>query len=617
MSRSIRSMLAILVVVAMLPMPVAAQTAQQNLQSTKKGKAAPAKQTPPQAAAKPSLDGIDAFVEEQMKQWKVPGLGLAVVQDGKVILSKGYGFRDVEKKLAVTPKTLFAIGSITKSFTVTSLGMLVDDGKLDWDKPVREYLPRFRLNDTVAGERMTPRDLVTHRSGLPRHDALWYNSPLSRGEIFERLRYLEPSKDFRQLYQYNNLMFMTAGILAQEVSGMKWEDLMRKRVFGPLGMASTNMSVNDSQKSDDFAQPYEEAKDEIKKVPFRNIDQVGPAGSINSNIEDMTRYLMMHMNQGKVEGKQFLSEGNAAQMQSPQMVIPGALTYKEVGHASYGMAFLIGAYRGHKMVQHGGAIDGFRAMLAFLPQDNIGLVVLTNSSASAFLNVMMYNVFDRLLGLDQVGWSQRFQEREKKQKESAEEAKKKGYTAGRPGTQPSHELKEYAGDYDHPGYGILQISMADNTLKLTYNNITSPLKHYHYDIFEVPEDPLDPFEGTKISFFTNIKGDIGSLSLPIEPAVKEVVFTRKGEKLNKQVLESLVGQYQLGPTTVTITMKGEETLTITTPGNPTFDLIPTRGLAFDVKGRPGFSIEFKKDASGAVNEAVFTVPGGTSVAKRI
>src|SRR6266567_9325703 len=226
------------------------------------------------ADTKPGLDGIDAFADQALKDWKCVGFAIAVIQDGKVILSKGYGLRDLKHNQPVTPKTLFAIGSSTKSFTVTSLGVLADQGKLDWDKPLHEYLPDFRLMDQFATERMTPRDLVTHRSGLPRHDLVWYNSPFSRKELFERLRFLEPSKDFRTTFQYQNLMFMTAGYLAARLSDMSWESYVHKVVFDPLGMATSNFSVTDSQKSSDYSLPYTVTKEEIAEIPFRNIDQI-------------------------------------------------------------------------------------------------------------------------------------------------------------------------------------------------------------------------------------------------------------------------------------------------------------------------------------------------------
>jgi CubicO group peptidase (beta-lactamase class C family) len=573
-----------------------------------------------QPAGKPSLEGLDAFIAQTMKDWKVPGLALAVVQDGKVMFSRGYGLRDLDKKLPVTPKTLFAIGSITKSFTVTTLGMLVDEGKLDWDKPVRDYLPGFRLYDPVASDHITPRDLVTHRSGLPRHDLLWYSSNFTRKELVERLRYLEPSKDLRSTFQYNNLMFMTAGYMAGQLLGTTWEEAVRQRVLLPLGMIGSNFSVLDSQKSADFARPYKNAKDEIKEVPFHNIDQIGPAGSINSSIEDMTPYLLFHLNRGKLGSKQILSENNALQMQVPQMVVQGASHFKELGESSYGMGFGISAYRGHKMVEHGGAIDGFTANLAFLPQDNIGVVVLANLDAEKdpLPTILAFNVFDRLLGLDQIPWNQRFLEEEKKGKESEEEAKKKGYTPRKPGTHPAHDLKDYVGDYQNSGYGIVSIALEGNGFKMTLNQLSSPLEHFHYDVFETPENPLNPLEKTKVMFLTNVKGDVDSLSLTLDSNVKDIVFTRLPDKqmFERSFLEPLTGQYALPDTTLTVSLKGEKTLIATLPGQPELELVPTRGTTFDVKGLSGVSIEFKKDASGKVTEAVFYQPGSTIVVKK-
>src|ERR1022692_1349670 len=282
-------------------------------------------------AAKPSLDGLDEFITQTMKDWKVPGLALAVIQGDKVTLIKGYGYRDMEKQLPVTPNTLFAIGSITKSFTVSTLGMEMDEGKVDWDKPVRDYLPAFKMYDPVLTEQMMIRDLITHRSGLPRHDMVWYSSDFSREDIVRRLQYLEPNKPLRSTFQYNNLMFLTAGYIAGLLNGKSWEDTIRERILTPLGMNGTNFSLKDTQSSPDFALPYRKGNDvkaEVKRMPFDeqcpDRCAIGPAGEINSSVADMSRYVLFHLNKGNVEGKALLSENNSIQMQTPQMVIPGA-----------------------------------------------------------------------------------------------------------------------------------------------------------------------------------------------------------------------------------------------------------------------------------------------------
>ncbi len=560
-------------------------------------------------AAAQKLDGFDAFAAQALRDWKCDGFAIAVVQDGKVILSKGYGLRDVKKNLPVTQKTLFAIGSATKSFTVTALGVLVDQGKLDWDKPVRDYLPDFRMWDQFATERMTTRDLVTHRSGLPRHDLMWYNSPFSREQLFERLRYLEPNKDFRTAFQYQNLMFMTAGYLAGHIAGTSWEQLVHNVIFEPLGMTGSNFSVLDSQKSADFSLPYKVANDIVVDVPFRNIDSIGPAGSVNSNLEDMTKYVMMHL----AKGKGVVSATNETQMMIPQMAIQAPSTDKELGDLSYGMGFFVTSYRGHKFVHHGGNIDGFSSLVAFLPQDNIGLVILTNQDSSALPAVVAYNVWDRLMGLDQIDWTTRVKRQRAMTKASEKAAQQQGYTTQKVGTHPSHYLAEYAGEYEHPGYGIVKIEQAGAALKLDYHGLGGVLSHFHYDVFEVPKDELNPFSEEKVQFHTDLAGEIDSLGIPFEATLKDITFVRLGDRkmMQKTFLQPLSGEYQFGPVVAVVALKGDAALTLTMPGQPVYNLVPVRGTKFNIKELNGYSVEFKAD------ELVFYQPSGTfSATKR-
>ncbi len=559
-------------------------------------------------AAAQKLDGFDEFARQELRDWKCDGFAIAIVQDGKVILSKGYGLRDVKKNLPVTEKTLFAIGSSTKSFTVTALGTLVDQGKLDWDKPVRDYLPDFRLWDQFATERMTPRDLVTHRSGLPRHDLMWYSSPFSRQEIFDRLRYLEPNKDFRTTFQYQNLMFMTAGYLGGHVAGTTWEQLVRQSIFEPLGMSSSNFSITEMQKSTDFSRPYQVVNDIPVDMEFRNIDAIGPAGSINSNVEDMTKYVKMHL----AKGKGVVSATNEVQMMIPQMAIAAPSPDKELGDLAYGMGFFVTSYRGHKFVHHGGNIDGFSALVAFLPQDNIGLVILTNQNGSALPAVVAYNVWDRLLGFDQIDWTARVMKQRALTKASEQEAKQKGYTTQRTGTHPSHELAEYAGEYEHPGYGIVKIEQAGTALRIEYHELGGTLSHFHYDVFEVPKDDKNPFSQEKVEFHTNLAGEIDSLGIPFESTLKDITFARLGDRnmTQKTFLQPLTGDFQRGPLTAVVALKGDTALTLAMPGQPVYNLVPVRGMKFNIKELNGYSVEFKGD------DLVFYQPNGTFAATR-
>ncbi len=567
------------------------------------------------------LAGFDEFVAAVMKEDKLPGLAVAVVRDGQVILAKGYGQRNVAENLPVTPQTLFAIGSVTKSFTAAELGMLVDDGKLEWDQPVRRWLPDFQLKDSFATEHMTPRDLVTHRSGMPRHDVLWYGSPLTRRELYGRMRHLEPSKEFRATFQYNNLMFMTAGVLIEQISGTSWENFTRARIFEPLGMAHSNFSVADSVKTSDFALPYELVDQDVKAIPFRNIDAIGPAGSINSSVEDMIRYVQFHIDKGKVGGVQRLSVANAEAMQSPQMVTSGTPPHEELGHASYGLGLTVGSYRGHKLVEHGGGIDGFISKLSFLPNKKIGVIVLTNLSGTPLVSppAITYNLFDRLLGQPPIDWAGRLRGETAKLKAAREAVKKSSSTGRKEGTSPSHAWADYAGNYEHPAYGRVRIElMGSAELTLTANGVTLPAKHFHYDIFELGETTGAALSGMKIAFHYNKQGDIDRVAIPLESSVDDIVFKRIADDTmrKREFIEPLAGPYDLNGKTITVALRGEDTLTLTVPDQPTYTLVPEKELRFGLKEVKGFAVEFKKDEAGKISEVVFHQPNGTFAAKR-
>ena len=473
------------------------------------------------------LNGIEAFVEQVMKEWKVPGIAVAVVKDGKVTYAKGYGNRDVGKGLKVTPDTLFAIGSCSKAFTATALAMLVEEGKLDWDKPLVDYLPDFRLYDSYTTANIRPRDIVTHQSGLPRHDMVWYGSPLSRRELYLRLRYLEPSKPVFSKYQYNNLMFMTAGILVERVSGMPWEEFVRRRILEPLEMKTSNFSVNDSQKTQDFSLPYAEQKGEVKAIPFRNIDAIGPAGSINSSVNEMSQWLLLQLGKGKLNGRQIISEKALAEVHTPQIVAGGDLKYDESFYSTYAMGWAVTSYRGHPMISHSGGIDGFTSQVRFLPKDQLGIVVLTNSSSPASGLIAM-NITDRMLGLSEAPWLQRAKDDAARGKEAQAKTKAEDETKRKKDAPASHKLNEYAGTFEHSAYQAFTISVEGNQLKFDLHGLRGGLSHYHYDVFQGTEGSAG-LEGTKVTFLSNKAGEIDRVSIPLEPGVKEIVFMRTGQ----------------------------------------------------------------------------------------
>jgi CubicO group peptidase (beta-lactamase class C family) len=570
-----------------------------------------------QIDATPQLHGSDAFINATIQEWQLPGLAIAIVKDGAVVFSQGFGKRNIAQGLDVTPSTLFPIASCTKAFTATALGMLVDEGMLEWDAPVRNYLPAFKLHDPVASERMTSRDLLTHRSGLPRHDQVWYNSPLSRQEIFDRLQYLEPSQDFRSLWQYQNLMYMTAGYLLEKISGQTWEEFVQQRIFTPLGMAASNFSIAETKSRADFSLPYDEIKGEVQAIDFYERQQaIGPAGGINSSVEDMSKWLLLQLNKGKVGDQQIITEAQLAQIHTPHMAIPEPHRYTERSYPSYALGWIVMTYRGHLLVQHSGGIDGFSTLTTFLPDDNIGIVILSNKNGCPVHTIVTYNACDRLLGLDEIGWNERIGKEYRETMDALKKSMEPNFDDRVPDTQPSHDLDAYTGEFEHPAYGTITVRRDGEQLWLTHHKLDVPLTHFHYDIFQVTIERF--FFSSKVNFFTGHKGEIESLAIALEPAVQPITFKRAASKemQEKSFLEQFVGAYEVLGITCTVALRGEKTLYLTVPGQPDYELVPYQGTTFQIKGHTGFSVAFKRDEQGNIAEAVLTQPQGTMTAKR-
>ncbi len=571
-----------------------------------------------QKAAK-ALQGFEAEVEKIRTDWKVPGLAIAIVKDGEVIYAKGHGQRDVARKLPMTADTLLPIGSSTKAFTTAVMASLVDEGKLDWEKPIRTWIPWFKLQDPVATDRMTPLDLVTHRSGMPRHDALWYNANLGRKEMVQRLQYLEPNKDFRTDFQYNNAMFLTAGYLTEEITGKSWEDNVRARLLEPLGMKRANFSVELTQKDADFSQPYREEKDgTVKQIPYRALTNVGPAGSINASVNEMAAWVAMHLKQGQYKGKQVLSATNVEFLHTPKMLMGAPQTKPEVVPGGYAPGWFTDVYRGHQRVHHGGNIDGFSAMVMMVPDSDLGIVVLTNMDGTPTRDLIPRYVIDRVLGLEAQDWSGTALKKKEETKSQEKEAEAKKKMARKADTKPSHPLEDYAGDYEHPGYGVMHIELKSNRLEIAYNGIKTPFEHWHYDTFNglKADDPV--FEDEKVQFATGLDGDIESVSASLEPQVKPIVFTKKADSrlMDPAYLQRFTGTYALNSTTsVIISLRGRS-LVADIKGQPSYELVPVRGTRFALKGLPGFFTQFNVPATGPALAVDFDQPNGIFTAKR-
>jgi CubicO group peptidase (beta-lactamase class C family) len=577
--------------------------------------------SPKDATAK-ALEGFAAFVKGAMEEWKVPGCAVALVKGDEVVFCEGLGFRDAARKDPVSKDTLFAIGSCTKAFTALALAYLVEEGKLDWDTPVRTYAPDFRLKDQIATEQMTPRDLLTHSSGLPRHDLVWYGATHSRADLWDRLRFLDGNAGFRARWQYQNLMYLAAGHLMERISGKPWEHHMAWKIFRMIGMKRSNLSVVESQKSEDFARPCAEIDGAVREVPFRNIDAIGPAGSINSTSADMAQWVRLHLG-GAPDGQQPISRATLAELHRPRMVMPDVSQDLEITNPAYALGWTVDSYRGRMRVQHGGNIDGFSAMVSLIPKDKVGAVVLANLDGTPLPEVVARTAIDRLMGLESIDWNRRLLTRVQAAKKAGAKAKDRADLARKKDTRPAHPPGDYAGVYEHSAYGRFEVSPAgDAGLAATFHGIPLSLEHWHYETFRArTEDPVLRDEKLFAQFLTNVRGDVDRVAIPLEPQVPEIIFHKKPPDLlfDPGFLRTLAGPYVMtdNPSvTATIAFKGEQVLCAQIPGQPEYILSPYQGTDFDLKGLTGYSLRFVLDGAGEVVELLFIQPNGVFAARK-
>lgn len=575
--------------------------------------------TPKAQRAKMLLEDFDLVVEKALEDFQVPGLAIGVVVDGHVVYAKGFGYRDIESKTPVNADTLFAIGSCTKAFTTFVAGNLVDEGKIGWDEPVIDILPEFRLWDQYATTNVTLRDLFTHRTGMPRHEFVWYNSKMSKEEMLRRIRFLQPSLNIRQRYQYGNLMYFIGGLAMERAAGKPWEQLVKERILTPLEMDSTNFSVDETQKTGNFAYPYIEKQEQLKKMPFRNLSLISAAGAMNSSVADMTHWLKMLLAGGVYKSQALISPATLQELLAPQVIVPGAPESKESLLYAYGIGWGVISYVGHYYVSHDGVSDGFTSVTGILPGENIGIVVLSNKNMTPLPRYVSVQIMDRLLGLPYHDWFQEGVESIRKNRQTLKETRIEDDLSRKKGTMPSHPLQEYVGYYEHPGYGKIEIVLNNGQLQAIYNDLVFILDHWHYDVFRVSEEKQDmvvSVEGTKFTFCNNADGDIGELIVPFEPLADDIVFKKKSEeKLSTLAyLRQFTGIYEIYGYTVEIVIRNHALVAII-PGQPNHELVPRCENEFTVRAVTGSTVRFIMDENNQVQEVLLIQPYGAFSAK--
>lgn len=585
------------------------------------------------AQKKPVADsrfqGLDAELEQVLKDWKAAGFAVAVVEKDKVVYAKGFGVRDIKTRQPITTNTLFAIGSCTKAFTATLVGQLVADGKLTYDEPVRNYFPELKFYNGDMNNLISMRDMMSHKTGLPRHDLSWYfNQSDNRDSLIQRIQYMEPTYKPKEKYQYNNFMFLAQGKVVEKFTRQSWELNMREKIFKPLGMERSNMPYSAVKADSNLASPHSYKNDStLRIVPHYNIAGMGPAGAVYSSVLEMSKWVQTWIYGGKYNGVQVVPPAHFKEATTAQSPMGAGIPDKEhpdIMGGDYGFGWMLSGYRGHYQVEHGGAIDGFIASTCFFPNDSIGIVVLSNQDSRIVPAVVRRIISDRMLGLSKINWNQQNLDAAAKARKQADSAKTKAsFTRSPKGA--THEWSAYEGIYNHPGYGSYEVFVKNDSLFLSTRKSLLWLMNWHYDVFYpfevIPGEKIDTADKGSISFRfnTSVNGEIESMNVyGFEAPTIELVFkkTPKPKALTKAELEGYTGEYDLGGVAAKVYIKGDNTLFVEVPGQPPYELVYTGNDKFVFKLLSSYAVQFDKKAGEAASAVTFLQPQGNFTAKR-
>ena len=476
-----------------------------------------------------TLAGLKPAIEAALSACKVPGAAVAIIYDGEIAHSEGFGVRNIISQAALTPRTVFPIASTSKAMNATLLAMLVEEGLLSWDAPLRTYLPEFRMADPVATEQATLRDFVSMRTGLPRHDMVWLGGEMSRCELLERLPYLEPAAQFREKYQYNNITTTISGHVAEVVTGKTWEALLQERLFNPLGMTNTHFGV---PSQDEIVTPYLQSAEgsivEKENLPCEFMAPCG--GSIHSTVEDMARWLMFNLNNGEVAGKQIIQPDNLHEVWSPQ-VVPGEATEFYSRYSTYGLGWRIDHFQGNLRISHTGYLSDIESSAVFFPDLGLGLATFSNNGPT-WLSWFIAEYCAHYIMTGEHG--DYMGERTKRYYKSIEQNQKRlkelePHTT----TKTARPVGDYAGRFGHAGYGQISIRACGDNIEFCRGNMILPMQYVGDDIWafeetnRLPAHLENPFDrGRGIKFVTNRDGAIERLMFAPDLAMPATAFVR-------------------------------------------------------------------------------------------
>jgi len=578
-------------------------------------------------------DYWDKLISNLLNQWGAPGIAVTILNKGRIAYSRGFGYRNLEQELEMTKDTMHIIASCSKSFTSTAIAILVDEGKLRWNTPVSEYFPQFKLKDPVASRQVTITDMLSHRTGLPRHDMVWVDNLFKYDEILERLPHLDLTADIRKSLQYCNLTYIAASIIVEELSGMKFNDFISKRIFKPLGMRSSNFSVEQMRETENYSTPYlidyRSREFKLTEGEAINYETLTGAGSINASTHDVGKWLQFHLNNGSAGKKQLASSENLKFTYTPGLDATGCPEsmkttlnrfYPEQDWFSmdaWALGWMNQIYRGNKIISHGGILDGSRSLMIFHPQMRIGVNAIVNQSDTYLTSAVSYSIIDKLLGLDPVEWRDVFEHIENNLHTVIRNTRKLSQELRRNNTSPIHILQEYVGKYHHPGYGILEVNIQDALLRIKHGTAEYPLEHYHYDTFQYQ---IARWEFTELlSFQTDAYGDISGLTIKLEESLPPIFFKRLPEvdMIRVEFLKTLEGSYRLVGQVVEISLSKDGSFRFIPTGQPSTELEPVKEMRFRSKDSDLFTVTFRRDGSGNVDSFLFVSFGQVSLASRV
>lgn len=432
-----------------------------------------------------------------MKTFEVPGLALTIVKDGQTVVAKGYGVKKLGDPTPVDARTLFGIASNTKLFTATGLGLLVEEGKIEWDAPVVRYLPAFQMWDPYVTRELTVRDLLVHRSGLGlgAGDLLWWPaSTYDRKEVARRLRFIQPATSFRSAYAYDNVLYLVAGELIEAISGQSWEDFISRRILARIGMTGTNVRHSAAAGSGNIATPHALVDGHLRPIKPFDSDNTNPAGGINSSAEDMAKWLTVQLARGQLaDGSRLFSDATWRQLTTPVTPMPISDPPPELAaiganFRGYGLGLDIRDYRGRKALNHTGGLPGYVSRVMMIPEERLGIAVMTNQESGAAFESIVYRIADHYLGAPTTDWIDAYQKVIARQQASIAATEAKTASARNTASKPSLPLAKYAGTYVDAWYGDIVIAQEGEKLVMRFSHtpdLVGDMEHWQYDTFAV------------------------------------------------------------------------------------------------------------------------------------